>query len=122
MVRAVDESVKNITDTYKKLGIFDDTIGVLTTDNGGHPAAGGSNYPLRGQKATLYEGARFVASRVCTMFLLSTGAPSHRRGSRPRFFVGCGARQRDGRNGAAWANALCRLVRKTCSFAKHYLT
>jgi arylsulfatase A-like enzyme len=62
MVRAVDESVKNITDTYKKLGIFDETIGVLTTDNGGHPAAGGSNYPLRGQKATLYEGAQRVAS------------------------------------------------------------
>ena len=61
MVRAVDESVKNITDTYKQLGIFDETIGVLTTDNGGHPADGGSNYPLRGQKATLYEGAEFVA-------------------------------------------------------------
>ena len=56
MVRAVDESVRNITDTYRKLGILDETLGVLTTDNGGHPADGGSNYPLRGQKATLYEG------------------------------------------------------------------
>ena len=51
-----DESVKNITDTYADLGILNDTFIVLTTDNGGHPAAGGNNYPLRGQKATNFEG------------------------------------------------------------------
>ena len=56
MVRAVDESVRNITQTYSRLGILDDTLLVLTTDNGGHPSTGGYNYPLRGQKATLFEG------------------------------------------------------------------
>jgi hypothetical protein len=35
MVRAVDESVRNITATYKKLGIFDQTLVVFSTDSGG---------------------------------------------------------------------------------------
>ena len=56
MVRAVDEPVLNITQTYEKLGILDDTLIVLTTENGGIPTDGGNNYPLRGNKATPFEG------------------------------------------------------------------
>jgi arylsulfatase A-like enzyme len=48
MVRAVDESVKNITHMYEQLDILQDTLIVLSTDNGGHTEVGGSNYPLRG--------------------------------------------------------------------------
>ena len=44
MVRAVDESVRNITATYKELGILSQTLIVFSTDNGGIPASGGSNY------------------------------------------------------------------------------
>ena len=56
MVRAVDESVANITKTYKELGIFNTTLFILTGDNGGIPIVGGNNYPLRGTKATTFEG------------------------------------------------------------------
>jgi arylsulfatase B/arylsulfatase I/J len=56
MVRALDESVANITATYRQLGIYDDTLFILSADNGGNPGDGGSNYPLRGMKATTYEG------------------------------------------------------------------
>ena len=56
MVRAVDESVRNITDTYKALGIYDDTLFIVSADNGGQPSDGGNNFPLRGNKATLFEG------------------------------------------------------------------
>ena len=42
MVRAVDESVLNITQTYAQIGILDDTLIVLTTDNGGTPKDGGN--------------------------------------------------------------------------------
>lgn len=56
MVRAVDESVKNITATYQSLGLLDDTVIILTGDNGGQPLTGGNVYPLRGNKATTFEG------------------------------------------------------------------
>lgn len=56
MVRAVDESVKNITATYAALGILNDTLFVLSGDNGGIPDVGGNNFPLRGNKATTFEG------------------------------------------------------------------
>ena len=42
MVRAADESVRNVTETYEKLGILDDTLIIVSTDNGGTPAEGGN--------------------------------------------------------------------------------
>ena len=36
--------------------MFDDTIIAYSHDNGGVPYAGALNYPLRGGKATAYEG------------------------------------------------------------------
>ena len=56
MVRAVDESVKNISDTYAALGLMESTLFILTGDNGGIPQDGGNNFPLRGNKATTFEG------------------------------------------------------------------
>jgi hypothetical protein len=56
MVRAMDESVGNITKTYKELGLWDDTLVILSADNGGNVGDGGNNFPLRGNKATTWEG------------------------------------------------------------------
>jgi hypothetical protein len=56
MVRAVDESVLNVTKTYKQLGLWERTLFILSADNGGNPGDGGNNYPLRGNKATVWEG------------------------------------------------------------------
>jgi arylsulfatase A-like enzyme len=52
----MDESVRNITRTYEQLGILNDTLVILSTDNGGSPKVGGSNYPLRGNKGNAFEG------------------------------------------------------------------
>ena len=56
MVRAMDESVGNITQTYKDLGLWDNTLVIMSADNGGNPGEGGNNFPLRGMKATTWEG------------------------------------------------------------------
>ena len=56
MMQALDEGINNITETLDKEGHLDDTILVLTTDNGGQTAWGSSNWPLRGNKATVWEG------------------------------------------------------------------
>ncbi|MHC5544441.1 arylsulfatase B, partial [Singulisphaera rosea] len=57
MLSALDEAVGQIVAAVDKKGIRKDTLFVFSSDNGG-PAPGKvtSNGPLRGAKATLYEG------------------------------------------------------------------
>lgn len=56
MVKALDEGIKNITNALFDAGIGDNTLIGLTTDNGGQNWVGGNNWPLRGNKATIFEG------------------------------------------------------------------
>ena len=56
MMQALDEGIKNITKLLETKGLLDNTIIILTTDNGGQTAKGSSNWPLRGNKATVFEG------------------------------------------------------------------
>ena len=56
MMQALDVGVGNLTSAYRRLGLFDDTVFLFLADNGGIHSAGGFNVPLRGQKATVWEG------------------------------------------------------------------
>lgn len=45
-------------DALKRAGIYDNTLIVFTTDNGGQASSGSSNYPLKGNKNTFYEAGK----------------------------------------------------------------
>ena len=56
MLRAADEGIANITQLLQEKNLLDDTIIIFTSDNGGQTRHGSSNWPLRGNKATVFEG------------------------------------------------------------------
>jgi arylsulfatase A-like enzyme len=56
MVVSLDDGVGRITQTLDESGLAENTLLIFLTDHGGDPVYGGSNKPLRGDKATLFEG------------------------------------------------------------------
>jgi arylsulfatase A len=55
MIQSVDESVKKVLDKIDELGLAENTIVVLASDNGGADFAT-SNWPWHGNKGNYYEG------------------------------------------------------------------
>lgn len=76
MVEHVDEAVGQVIDKLKKEGLYDNTIIVFTSDNGGlignKKSPKTNNYPLRSGKGDIYEGG----VRVPT-FILAPGAKAN---------------------------------------------
>lgn len=77
MVTAVDEALGNLTSALKTKGMWDNTLLVFSSDNGGPSYWAANNYPLRGTKWTDFEGG------VRTAAFVSGGIiPKARRGQR----------------------------------------
>ena len=55
MVSVADNVTGTVVDLLKKKGMWNNTLFVVSADNGGAPC-GGSNYPLKGSKGTFFEG------------------------------------------------------------------
>merc|ERR1711881_208678 len=56
MVTAVDDAIGEIVTNLKEKGIYDNPLIVFSSDNGGDPWFGANNWPLRGDKGTLWDG------------------------------------------------------------------
>jgi len=54
MLSALDDGIKNVTTALAATNQAENTLIIFTTDNGG--TAGSSNYPLRGEKHSIFEG------------------------------------------------------------------
>jgi arylsulfatase A-like enzyme len=71
MVTQLDDAIGQIVAKLTSLGILNNTIIAFTSDNGGSPPIGGSSYPLRGMKGTLYEGGHKVRAFISLPTLTS---------------------------------------------------
>lgn len=82
MVASLDDAVGTLLDALDRLGLADDTIVIFTSDNGGNGydevdgTAPTSNAPLRGGKATVYEGGTRVPGVIVWPGLAAPGSRS----------------------------------------------
>merc|ERR1712079_757475 len=52
----LDDAIGQLVETLEAEKLLDETLIVVTSDNGGFPKQGGFNYPFRGTKSSSWEG------------------------------------------------------------------
>ena len=73
MVTAMDESIARVVEALKSSGMYDNSVVVFVSDNGGMLTGGGNGFPLRGSKGTLWEGGTRTPAFVLSPLLKKTG-------------------------------------------------
>lgn len=64
MTTQLDDSIGTLVATLRNRDMLNDTVIAFTSDNGAPSYWYGSNYPLRGSKATVYEGGTRVRAFI----------------------------------------------------------
>lgn len=77
MTSYLDDSVRMLTGALKSKGMWDNTVFVFMSDNGGNPFYAGYNWPLRGAKGTVWEGGIRAVSFLSGGFLKNSGFKSN---------------------------------------------
>lgn len=75
-LKVVDAGFKLIVDQLKQENLFENTLVIVASDNGGSVDDGGNNYPLRGGKRSNFDGGMKVPA-----FMFSPLLPAYKRGS-----------------------------------------
>jgi len=68
---ALDQTVNSMMNSLKETGLYENSILIVASDNGACSFYGGSNYPLRGDKNSLWEGGVKVPSFIHSPLLPS---------------------------------------------------
>lgn len=56
MLSYLDAGVEQVVQTLQSCGLYENSVLIYSSDDGGQPLSGGSNGPLRGGKGTYWEG------------------------------------------------------------------
>ncbi|XP_037542813.1 arylsulfatase I [Nematolebias whitei] len=76
MLSCLDEGVAQVVKELKTNGLYQNSVLIYSTDNGGQPISGGSNWPLRGGKGTYWEGGIKAVGFVHSPLLKRKGVVS----------------------------------------------
>ena len=68
-MQTADEMVTNLTHALKENGMFENSVIIIASDNGSPRTNMGTNWPLRGQKGTYFEGGVKVRGLVYSMLI-----------------------------------------------------
>ncbi|KAK0134425.1 Arylsulfatase I [Merluccius polli] len=76
MLSCLDQGLGEVVQELRSAGLYQNTVLVYSSDNGGQPLSGGSNWPLRGGKGTYWEGGVRAVGFVHSTLLKRKGAVS----------------------------------------------
>lgn len=74
LMTVMDDAIGDVIDSLKTKGMWEDTLFVFSSDNGGENGGASSNHPLRGSKGSMFEGGTRVVGFVSGDMVANKGS------------------------------------------------